>query len=100
MGRSIRKVSNRHGESLGDGAAALAGCNRGYDALTKIKRIRSGHPCWPPAPANILNQKLNPLGIQKSDSDWMNPALGAGPWAGDPARPSMLGGTAGPAFHA
>jgi hypothetical protein len=34
-----------------------------YNALAKIQRICLGHPCWPPTPASILNQKLRPLGI-------------------------------------
>ena len=55
-------------------AAQTPGHRRHY-ALAKIKRIGSRHPCWPPAPASILNQKSHRLGILKSDSALMNLTL-------------------------
>src|SRR5437879_12857243 len=31
--------------------------------LAEIDRIRLAHPCWPPIPASMVNQKLADLGI-------------------------------------
>src|SRR5438093_11867332 len=37
--------------------------NGGNHSITKILREHSWHPCWPPSPARILNQKNALRGI-------------------------------------
>ena len=37
--------------------------DRGHNPIPQICRIGSCHPCWPPTPASILNQKTSPRGI-------------------------------------
>lgn len=43
--------------------AGLTRLNSRHNTLAKIKRIRSGHGCWPPSPAHTLNQKSDQMGI-------------------------------------
>jgi hypothetical protein len=50
-------------EPSGNLPAALTIQDRPNNSFPKIQRISSYHPCWPPTPASILNQKLTALGI-------------------------------------
>jgi hypothetical protein len=37
--------------------------HRCHNPISKVRRIGSRHPCWPPTPASILNQKSPTTGI-------------------------------------
>ena len=59
--------------------------NRQNHTFSKINRIGSRHPCWPPIPALSLNQKNDPLGIP-IDSTKPHPALRIASWRKAPSR--------------
>src|SRR3954454_803535 len=55
--------ADRHSKLLGRWIAGHPALDRGYHTLAKVQRIRLPHPCWPPTPASMVNQKQADLGI-------------------------------------
>ena len=67
----VRAAFDAGAPGPGEVTVAVAGCgvchtlDRRNQPSAKIVRKRPGHAGWPPAPANISNQKFEPVGIPK-----------------------------------
>src|SRR6202021_2001362 len=57
-----------------------------HHPLTKVVRIRSSHPCWPPIQASMLNQNQSDLGILNRFILDPSRSSAARPWRVRPRR--------------